>query len=432
MAITKMWKVSDRLDNTINYVVNGEKTEQMLYVSGINCLPDTAVQEMKNAKEQFFKTKGIQCFHGVQSFAEGEVTADTAHEIGVKLAEELWGDKFQVVVTTHLNTNHIHNHIVVNSVSFVDGKRYSNTKADIGRMRITSDKLCEDYGLQTLKKEEKYNKYVSSSSYKIIMRDSVDYAISIAKDYNEFIKILKDLDYTITDDKGTISLKRKPYKRTTRIEKQFGKAYSIKNIKKRILEEQPEYPYSPANYILAYRAYDEYFEWKKNENQYTSKLAILILGYDKVFGFKNKIDFKPNITKMTPELIHEIKELDKFSEGVRLVCKYDLKTEEDVISFKQQMNEKINPLKSERENLWRKHKRAKIDEDKKSIEEQIANISKKITPLVDKIRICDNILERAERMKQYELKIQLLKERQENEKSRKKQVKKNNDKDRQN
>ena len=336
MAITKMWKVKDRLDNTINYVINGEKTEKTLYVSGINCLPDTAVQEMKYAKEQFFKTKGIQCFHGVQSFAEGEVTADTAHEIGVKLAEELWGDKFQVVVTTHLNTNHIHNHIVVNSVSFVDGKRYSNTKADIGKMRNTSDKLCEDYGLRTLKKEEKYNKYVSSSSYKIIMRDSVDYAISIAKDYNEFIKILKDLDYTITDEKGTISLKREPYKRNTRIERQFGKAYSMENIKKRILEEQPEYPYSPANYMLAYRAYDKYLEWKKNENQYTSKLAILIFGYDKVFSFKNKIDSKPIITKITPELIHEIKELDKFSEGVRLVCKYDLKTEEDVINFKQQ------------------------------------------------------------------------------------------------
>lgn len=430
MAITKMWKVSERLDNTINYVVNGEKTEQMLYVSGINCLPDTAVQEMKNAKEQFFKTKGIQCFHGVQSFAEGEVTANTAHEIGVKLAEELWGDKFQVIVTTHLNTNHIHNHIVVNSVSFVDGKRYSNTKSDIGRMRITSDKLCEDYGLRTLKKEEKYNKYVASSSYKVIMKDSVDYAISTAKNYDEFIKILKDLDYTITDDKGTISLKREPYKRNTRIEKQFGKAYSIENIKKRILEEQPEYPYSPANYMLAYRAYDEYLEWKKNENQYTSKLAILIFGYDKVFGLKNKIDSKPNITKMTPELIHAIKELDKFSEGVQLVYKYDLKTNIDVIDFKKLINEKINPLKSERENLWRKHKIAKTDEEKQCIEEQIANISKKITPLADRIRICDNILERAERMKQYELKIQLLKERQENEKSRKKQMRKNKGKER--
>lgn len=276
MAITKMWKVSDKLDNTINYVINGEKTEQMLYVSGINCLPDTAVQEMKIAKEQFFKTAGIQCFHGVQSFAKGEVTADTAHEIGVKLAEELWGDNFQIVVTTHLNTNHIHNHIVVNSVSFVDGKRYSNTKADIGKMRNTSDKLCENYGLRTLKKEEKYNKYVASSSYKVIMKDSVDYAIAIAKDYDEFIKILKDLDYTITDDKGTFSLKREPYKRNTRIERQFGKAYSMENIKKRILEEQPEYPYSPANYMLAYRAYDEYLEWKKKENQYKSKLAFLI------------------------------------------------------------------------------------------------------------------------------------------------------------
>ena len=96
MAITKMWKADGRLDNTINYAVNGEKTEQMLYVSGINCMPDTALQEMRIAKKQFFKTSGIQCFHGVQSFAEGEVTKEIAHEIGKKLVGKLWGDNFQV------------------------------------------------------------------------------------------------------------------------------------------------------------------------------------------------------------------------------------------------------------------------------------------------------------------------------------------------
>lgn len=107
-------------------------------------MPDTALQEMKNTKKQFFKTTGIQCFHGVQSFVKGEVTPEQAHEIGIKLAEELWGDKFQVVVSTHLNTDNLHNHFVLNSVSFLDGKRFCNTKKDYATMRKTSDKLCEE------------------------------------------------------------------------------------------------------------------------------------------------------------------------------------------------------------------------------------------------------------------------------------------------
>ena len=429
MAITKMWKVDGRLDNTINYAVNGEKTEQMLYVSGINCLPYTALQEMRNTKRQFFKNDGIQCFHGVQSFSEGEVNAKQAHEIGIKLAEKLWGDKFQVVVTTHLNTCHLHNHFVLNSVSFVDGKRYSHTKKDIANFRNISDKLCEDYGLKVLKKEEKYDKYIASSSYKIIMRDSIDYAISVAKDYEQFLEILKNLDYDVVDDKGTISIKRKPYKRNTRIERQFGKSYSIENIKKRILETQSEYPYSPDSYLFAYRAYNRYNEWKQNEFQYKGKIAVLIFKYDKLFGLGNKNTSKPQIAKMTPELIIAIKKMNEFSEQIRFVCKNKLETEQDIIDFKKSVYEKITPLKSERENLWKKHKRAKTDEDKKIIEDEIVAISKKITPLADNIRICDNILERAEKMIKYELHVQLLKERQETEKAQNDQRKKK-DKDR--
>lgn len=429
MAITKMWKVDGRLDNTINYAVNGEKTEQMLYVSGINCLPDTALQEMRNTKRQFFKSDGIQCFHGVQSFAEGEVNAKQAHEIGIKLAEELWGNKFQVIVTTHLNTDNIHNHFVVNSVSFADGKKYSHTKKNIANFRNVSDKLCEDYGLKVLKKEKKYDKYVASSSYKIIMRDSIDYAISAAKDYDQFLEILKNLDYDITDNKGTISMKREPYKRNTRIERQFGKSYSIENIKKRILETQPEFSYSPDSYLFAYRAYDRYNEWKQKEFQYKGEIAVLIFKYDKLFGIGNKNVSKPQITEMTPELINAIKKMNEFSEQVRFVCKNKLETEQDVIEYKKSTYEKITPLKSERENLWKKHKRAKTDEDKKIIEDEIVAISKKITPLADNIRICDNILERAEKMIKYELHVQLLKERQETEKAQNDQRKKK-DKDR--
>ena len=243
-------------------------------------MPDTSYQEMINVKKQFFKTDGIQCFHAVQSFVKGEIIPEQAHEIGMKLAEELWGDKFQVVVTTHLNTDNLHNHFVLNSVSFLDGKRFCNTKKDYAIMRKTSDRLCEEYGLNVLSQEEKYNKYATSSLYKELMKDSVDYAIENSKDYNEFIKILQDLGYVITDKNGTLSIRRDPYKRNTRIERQFGNKYSKENIYKRILETQPLYPYSFNPMVLITRTYENYNKHKEKHYKNKGSIAYLIYQYE--------------------------------------------------------------------------------------------------------------------------------------------------------
>ncbi len=386
-------------------------------------MPDTALQEMKNTKKQFFKATGIQCFHGVQSFIKGEVTPEQAHEIGIKLAEELWGDKFQVVVSTHLNTDNLHNHFVLNSVSFVDGKRFCNTKKDYAVMRNTSDKLCEEYGLSILKHEhqnDKYNKFATSSLYKELMKDSIDYAIANAKDYNEFIKILQDLDYIVTDKNNTLSIRREPYKRNTRIERQFGNKYSNENIYKRILETQPEFPYSPEPYLLIYRTYKKYNKIKEKYYQNKGSISWLIFHYEKLFGINTEIVSKPNITKMTPELISAIKKMDEFSKQVRFICKNNINTEQELMNYQKSTYEKINPLKSERESLWRKHKKVKTENEKKNIENQIVEISKKITPLAEEIRLCDNVFKRLEKIKEFEIHQKLEEERKQSEEKQKK------------
>ena len=388
-------------------------------------MPDTVLQEMRNTKKEFFKTTGIQCFHGVQSFVKGEVTPEQAHEIGIKLAEELWGDKFQVVVSTHLNTDNLHNHFVLNSVSFLDGKRFCNTKKDYATMRKASDKLCEEYGLNVLKQEEKYNKYATSSLYKELMKDSIDYAIANAKDYNEFIKILQDLDYIVTDKNETLSIRREPYKRNTRIERQFGNNYSKENIYKRILETQPEYPYSTDPYLLANRSYERYNNEKQKHLQFKGSISYLIFHYEKLLGINIEIVSKPNITKMTPELISAIKKMDEFSKQVRFVCKNNINTEQELMDYQKSAYEKINPLKSERENLWKKHKRAKTDKEKASIENQIIEISKKITSLAEEIKHCNNIELRLERIKRFELHQKLEEEKNNFEKQIEKKKNKN-------
>ena len=426
MATTKLWKFKSRLDRLIDYAINGEKTENKLYVSGINCMPDTAFYEMTNVKKQFFKIGGIECYHGYQSFAEGEVTAEQAHEIGVKLAEEIWGDRFQVIVSTHLNTDNIHNHFVLNSVSFIDGKRFCNTKKDYAIMRNTSDKLCEEYGLSILKHEhqnDRYNKFATSSLYKELMKDSIDYAIANSKDYNEFIKILQDLDYIVTEKNDTLSIRREPYKRNTRIERQFGSQYSKENIYKRILETQPEFPYSPEPYLLINRTYENYNNEKQKCLQFKGSISYLIYHYEKLLGINTEIVSKRNITKMTPELIQAIKKMDEFSKQVRFVCKNNINTEQELLDYQKSAYEKINPLKSERENLWRKHKRAKTEDEKETIENQIVEISKKITPLAEEIRLCDNIFKRLEKINKFEIHKRLEAERGQFEKEQDKKKK---------
>ena len=278
-------------------------------------------------------------------------------------------------------------------------------------MRITSDKLCTDYGLSVLKhekQEDRYNKFATSSLYKELMRDSIDYAIASSRNYEDFIKILQDLDYIITDRNNTLSIRREPYKRNTRIERQFGNDYSKENICKRILETQPPFGYVAKPYLVITRTRENYEELKAKVYPKKGSLAWLFLHYMKLLHPNTEKVLKSNSTRMTPELVHAIKEMDEFSKRARFLCKYNLETDVDVMEFKKSAYQKLSPLKSERENLWRKHKRAKNDDEKKEIEEKIVAISKEISPISQEIRLCDNILKRAEEIRKYELHQQLI------------------------
>ena len=296
-------------------------------------------------------------------------------------------------------------------------------------MRKTSDRLCEEYGLSILKHEhqnDRYNKFATSSLYKELMKDSIDYAIANARDYNEFIKILHDLDYIVTEKNNTLSIRRKPYKRNTRIERQFGNQYSKENIYKRILETQPEYPYSPEPYLLINRTYENYNNEKQKCLQFKGSISYLIYHYEKLLGINTEIISKRNITKMTPELIQAIKKMDEFSKQVRFVCKNNINTEQELLDYQISAYEKINLLKSERENLLRKHKRAKTEDEKETLENKIVEFSKKITPLAEEIKYCNNIFERLERIKKFELHQKLEDEKIQLEKNQKKKDKDRN------
>ncbi len=129
--------------------------------------------------------------------------------------------------------------------------------------------------------------------------------------------------------------------------------------------------------------------------------------YKKLFGIKTGHDLKSNITRITPELIREIKKMDEYSNQAKLLVTNNINTEEELLDFEKSIYEKINPLKSKRENLWKQHKKAKTNDEKKDIEKQIIDISKKITPLAEQIKYCDNIRNRLNKIKNFELKNSL-------------------------
>ena len=327
MATTSLWKVENRLDKVIRYTTNAEKTEnknwykdlhnaieytkadfkteKQLYVTGVNCSEDNALQDMIFTKKRFGKTKGVLAYHGFQSFAEGEVTAKQAHEIGVKLAEELWGDKYEVIVSTHLNTKHYHNHYVLNSVSFVDGRKYRNTRENYALMRKISDDLCREYNLSVI--EEKpcgkhkidytkyYTSYIQKSDYYTNAKDDIDYAISQAYSYKNFENILEQMGYTITIRANKISVCRPPYKRNIRIERNFGEEYSIKNIARYVGIKKN---------IIAIPYNTLYFEAANEET-----VADLFLKIRKVDPTDRNANFVNEVKQAGEKIIYKLQEL---------------------------------------------------------------------------------------------------------------------------
>ena len=234
MAVCEIWDVRGRLDHPIDYAENPEKTanpkyteadlqamvdvmeyatnkdktEQRFFVTGVNCDPTTARDEMMIAKAQWNDTSEIVCYHGFQSFKHGEVTPEVAHEVGVKLAEKMWGDRFQVIVATHLNTDCLHNHFVVNSVSFTDGKHYHDNKANLRLLRQRSDELCREYALSVIEHpsgtKKPYALYQAEKEGRPtrdnVARQAVDEAISKSFTLKDFDCLMAEMGYRVSFD----------------------------------------------------------------------------------------------------------------------------------------------------------------------------------------------------------------------------------------
>ena len=430
MATCAIWKISNRLDKVIDYATNVEKTkkeetvsikyedlhrtldyiksdyktEEQFYVTGLNCDPKSAYEEMNFTKEFFHNTGGIQGFHAFQSFAEGEVTPEEAHELGVKLAKELWDDRFQVVVSTHLNTKHIHNHFVICSVSFVDGKKFYDTRETYGFMRHMNDEICNEYGLNVLEEKTcKYSninyanyakKYIKNNGYRATAKKDIDFAIRQAFSYKDFFELMQKMDYEIYERYGRISVKKTGHQ-PIRIERNFGDNYTIDRIKERIIEEEtirvPFIEVRNNRYIPRTISVN-----RKSHIKVTGFMAIYFHYYYLLKKYKdNPIDYK-----ITTQMRADIRKMNQFSDEAKLLAMNKIENNEDLENYKNNKIREIKNLSITREKYWYKRNKTQNENERIGYCNKIGDLNIKIENLNKEVQLCRDIETRIPKMKE--------------------------------
>ena len=241
------------LQDALDYAANRDKTEQSCFESSYACTLETAFSDMRQTKEHWHKSGGVQGYHLVQSFAAGEVTPELAHRIAKELADRVLGGRYEYVIGTHLNTGHIHSHIVWNSVSCVDGKKYrSNYKSYVTEIRAVSDELCRKYKLSVIDTENSnhvakpYVEWLAEKNgqptWRTAIRQDVDEAIQQSLTWRQFLNALERKGYEVRMGRKYPVLRPPGKERFVRF-KTLGKRYTPEAIQTRILYPRSYRPY---------------------------------------------------------------------------------------------------------------------------------------------------------------------------------------------
>ena len=248
MAVTKIKAIRGTLSKAIAYILNPEKTDEKLLVSSYGCASETAAREFewtrKIAEQKGMNPVRIIARHVIQSFEIGEVTPELAHEIGKQFADEILGRKYEYVLTTHIDKDHVHNHLIFNAVDFVDYHAYKSYKRIYYDMREVSDRLCKENGLSVIPPSQNkgmgYKEYTEAkrgTSWKQKLKQTIDRLVITAKDYDDFLRLMQEAGYEIKTGKY-ISFRAEGQERFTR-SKTIGENYTEERIKERIAGRTP-------------------------------------------------------------------------------------------------------------------------------------------------------------------------------------------------
>ena len=434
MAVTSIWPITGNPNGVIEYAINPEKTsadsreetaalhaidkvmeytaddlktEKRMYVSGVNCQIPHAKEQFMETKRRFGKMDGRTCYHGYQSFRAGEVDADTAHRIGVELAKELWGDQFEVVVATHLNTDHYHNHFVINSVSSVDGRKFSNRKPDYARMREVSDRLCKEHQLSVIKnpkgKGKSYSQWSAEKNgkptYPSLVKADIDRAILASTTMRDFQRVMEQMGYTFKwFKKNGQQLEHQVAippgaKKGVRLDR-LGEEYTFDGITQRILRNMRKripFPEAENRRLGRYR-------YRGNFKKHKKATGLRALYFYYCYRLKIIVKHPASTKKVLGVLREDIVKLDQRIAETRFLGKYKIETADDLAGRKQYADNQIQVLTDQRKDLRNALKRIIRKGDAAEIEatkEKISALTDELIKLRKEVKLCDSIAERS-------------------------------------
>ena len=389
------------LENVIEYVENDFKTEKQFYVSGVNCSPYNVYDQMIQTKKAAHKEDSVLAFHGYQSFVSGEVTAEMAHAIGVELAQKMWGDEFEVLVTTHLDKEHYHNHFVVNSVSWATHKRFLNKHKDYDRLRRLSDEICRKYRLSVIdnpKKGKHYSEWLAEKekmpTRRTLMIDDVDRAINNSMTFTQFIRYLKSMGYEVKTDVKHIAIRPPGAENFFRLHNLTkDESYSEENIKLRILKNDIGF----IDMVQEAKPNIYHYQGNVKKSKKITGFRALYVRYMFEMGILPKN--APHKRRVHFLLREELRCMDQITKEATLLCKKRIETVDDLKKEESTVKDKLESLIKERRCIYNKIRRCKNPDTKEKLQRDVYSLSKEIKELRKEVRLYEGIENRSLKMR---------------------------------
>lgn len=419
MATTSLWHIKGRLKDLIAYVENPaktndpslqdffnvfayaqnpNKTEQGEYVTAINCVKEIALEQMILTKKEFGKDDGYIAWHGYQSFKPGEVTPELCHQIGVQTAKELWGEDFQIIVTTHLDKDHLHNHFCLNSVGFRDGRKYNYSKAERKRYMEVSDRICLEHGLSVISKpkkapsrpvweEEKQGKPTRYNIY----REDIQKAMYGSRRIDLMIKYLERLGYDVDFSGPKWKIKLHKYRYFTHLETlnpEWTPEYIRQNlgVNTRYGNHRAEVFFSP------YLPEDLRGTWQRGKR--TTHIYRLYIWWQYQLGILPKrCDYRPT----SPFMKEELRKLDSLDAQLRYMAANKIETLDDLHADLSATEAELEKQEKFRKKLQHKIRRAD-PQKKEEYRAEKAKVTEAITELRKRKKMAVAIEERSIRI----------------------------------
>lgn len=406
MAVLKIFAIKNRLDkrvkyaankektsldNFIDYAVNPEKTEQRLFESCLNCQNvETAYSDMMQTKKRYKKISGVLGYHFIQSFKPNEVTPSTAHNIGIEFAQKSFGNKYEVVIGTHLDKHHLHNHIVINSVSFVDGKKYHSNVQSYKELRQISDNVCSNHNLSVIKPQGKGKHYAqwkaekeNKPTIRSQIRNDIDILISQSLNFSTFITLLKKSGYSVKygNVKHT-ALKPSYSQRFIRLDN-LGKEYTDEAIENRILNQHVWKRHKLPSY-------NKILNFKGNYNKSRKITGFSALYFHYVYMLRKTIKGKAT-KKVNRYLLEDTIKFDRYVAQHKFILKNKITDVKDLKNTKTLIQNQIADIISKRKPLYTERRNSADEEKIKILSQQITSYTTLLKKLWHNLHMCNQI-----------------------------------------